>query len=72
MKPMVEEPYLTRDQLEAKRLRGGSELAVSGRATIEMDANLFMSQPLQRDLFCRTVLDSGRRSPGPGSRKMTR
>lgn len=64
IKPMVEEPYLTRQQLEAMRLRGDTALPVSGRATTEMDANSFMSQPLQRDLFCRTLLNSGRRSPG--------
>lgn len=69
LKPMVEHPELTADQKEALRKRGGEEKPKSGRSTTEMDANLFMSQPLQRDLFCRTLLNSGRRTAGPAPKK---
>jgi hypothetical protein len=68
-KPMVEYPELTDAQKEQLRLRGGDPEPRSGRATTEMDANSFMSQPMQRDLFCRTVLNSGKRTPGPSRRK---
>lgn len=69
VKPMVAYPELTDAQKEQLRLRGGDPEKCSGRATTEMDANSFMSQPLQRDLFCRIVLNSGKRTPGPSRRK---
>jgi hypothetical protein len=54
---MVQSPELTDMQKEELRLRGGDPELHAGRATTEMDANSFMSAPMQRDLFCRTLLN---------------
>ena len=60
---MVQAPEITAKQVEEKRLRGGEEEPVLGKTTTQLDANSFMSQPMQRDLFCRTLLNSGACAP---------
>jgi hypothetical protein len=58
-KPIVEAADWTQKEKESLRKRLGEPFPMFGRSTTELDANRFMSQPLQRDLFCRTILQSG-------------